>query len=93
MNQQQFYSEMERLAREGVDLVLSRANHRIIKDAPAGGQTAVAEILGIGRAAVCKWDAVPLQHVRKLCKAYELSPEQVRPDLFAAPRLLRELAK
>lgn len=93
MNQQQFYIEIDRLARKGVDTVLSAANYRIIKDEPSGGQTAVAEVCGIGRAAVCKWEAVPLEHVRKLCKQYDLTPEQVRPDLFSMGDLLNRLSK
>lgn len=83
MNHADFIAECDRLAAEGLQNAISDATNR--------NRLAVA--VGLTRAAVGYWKAVPLVHVPVLCRLFGKPPTRYRPDVFAAPRLLRELAK
>jgi hypothetical protein len=78
-----FKSECDKLAAEGL---LAAIND-------AGNRNRLATLVGLKLPSVTDWRAVPLIHVRKLCQAFGRPPQRYRPDVFAAPRLLRELAK
>lgn len=83
MVHEDFKAECDRLAAEGLQAAIS----------DAGNRNRLARLVGVHRESVTDWRAVPLIHIRTLCKAYGRSPTRYRPDVFAAPRLLRELAK
>lgn len=91
MNQQQFEAEMDGLAKLGLIRLFEDAAPRKVNGMPYGGQSAVAECLGIGRAAVSKWEAVPINHLPTLCRVYGGSGRRYRPDLFDMPKLLKLL--
>jgi len=45
----------------------------------------VAEACGIARNAVYQWDRVPVERVHDVAKVLEMTPEQIRPDIFRVP--------
>lgn len=42
----------------------------------------VAEACGIERSAVYQWEQVPIKQVHTVSKLLEMTPEQIRPDIF-----------
>jgi DNA-binding transcriptional regulator YdaS (Cro superfamily) len=48
----------------------------------AGGVTALANKLGITRAAIYHWDKVPAERVVEIEKLTGVAREELRPDLF-----------
>jgi len=43
----------------------------------------VAEMVGVSRQALTKWNTVPASRVPKLAEATGLLPEQIRPEPYA----------
>lgn len=83
MTHDEFISECDRLAAEGLQAAIS----------DAGNLNRLAKLVGLRRPTLTDWRAVPLVHVPTICKAFDRPAMRYRPDVFAAPRLLRELAK
>lgn len=83
MTYDDYRSECDRLAAEGLEAAI----------ADAGNRNRLAVLVGVKRPTLSDWRAVPLVHLKTLCKAYGRPPTRYRPDFFAAPRLLRELTK
>lgn len=83
MTHDDFKTQCDKLASEGLQAAIS----------DAGNLNRLARLVGLRRPTLTDWRAVPLVHVRTLCKAFNRPPGRYRPDVFAAPRLLRELAK
>jgi DNA-binding transcriptional regulator YdaS (Cro superfamily) len=52
----------------------------------AGSGSALARLLGIDRAAVHRWRDVPPRHIIMIEKMTGVPREQLRPDLYLAPR-------
>jgi pyruvate kinase len=50
--------------------------------ATRGLSVRVAEACGIERAAVYQWKKVPVERVHQVAKALDMTPEQIRPDIF-----------
>jgi len=54
-----------------------------------GGYAATARLLGLTRSAIHQWGVrrCPAEQVLRLCGLveYEITPEQLRPDVFADP--------
>jgi len=46
----------------------------------------VAEHLGLSNQVVSAWKRVPAHHVLRIATLLELSPEQIRPDIFGEKR-------
>jgi transcriptional regulator with XRE-family HTH domain len=42
----------------------------------------VAEACGIDRAAVYQWERVPIARVHEVAAVLDISPEEIRPDIF-----------
>jgi DNA-binding transcriptional regulator YdaS (Cro superfamily) len=42
----------------------------------------VAKACGIARAAVYQWSQVPVERVHDVAKVLDMTPEQIRPDIF-----------
>lgn len=83
MNYAEYRAECDRLAAEGLELAI----------ADAGNRNRLALLVGVQRPTLTDWRAVPLVHLKTLCREFNKPPTRYRPDLFAAPRLIRELAK
>ncbi len=47
-----------------------------------GNKARVARCLNISTAAVSQWDRVPSKHVAKVAEVLDVTPHEVRPDLF-----------
>jgi len=45
----------------------------------------VAEACGIARNAVYQWERVPVERVHVVAPILEMTPEQIRPDIFRVP--------
>ena len=52
----------------------------------AGGIRPLARMVGIKHPAVFHWTSIPIRHLLKIEKATGISREQLRPDIFKAPR-------
>jgi hypothetical protein len=50
--------------------------------AAAGGATALARELGLSRAALYKWQRVPLKYLRLLTKMTGIPRHKLRPDIY-----------
>lgn len=50
----------------------------------AGGQTALAKILGIKQSSIAKWEQIPLKRVLDIERAFpgRITPHEMRPDYF-----------
>lgn len=83
MTFQDFQAECDKLALEGVQAAV----------VDVGSKAALARLVQRSREAIINWKAVPLVHVKTICNETGRPPNRYRPDVFAAPRLLRELAK
>lgn len=46
----------------------------------------VAEACGTTRSAVYQWKRVPVEQVHAVAEVLDLTPEQIRPDIFKARR-------
>jgi hypothetical protein len=50
--------------------------------AAAGGATALAKELGLCRAAVYKWQKIPMKYLRVLAKLTGIPRHKLRPDIY-----------
>jgi DNA-binding transcriptional regulator YdaS (Cro superfamily) len=56
-----------------------------------GGLRSLARQLGIAHTSVLAWDKVPLRHLFTIEELTGISREQLRPDVFLAPRPRRKM--
>jgi hypothetical protein len=54
-----------------------------------GLATVIARHLGCTHANVAAWNKVPAHHVMDIAPLIEMSPEQIRPDIFGSKRKRR----
>jgi hypothetical protein len=47
-----------------------------------GSATALAQALGITRAAVSRWDRIPIRHLTTVSKLTNIPRQKLRPDLY-----------
>jgi Bacterial toxin YdaS len=55
-----------------------------------GGRARLAEALGINRQAIFFWERVPIRHLDRIEKLTGIPREDLRPDIFRAPRHARK---
>jgi transcriptional regulator with XRE-family HTH domain len=67
------------MARKKVDQAI-----KMIKET-RGLAVRVAEACGIARNAVYQWERVPVERVHTVAPLLEMTPEQIRPDIFRVP--------
>ena len=48
----------------------------------AGGASALARELGVSRAALYKWERVPMKYLRTLAKLTGIPRQKLRPDIY-----------
>lgn len=49
-----------------------------------GSATALAKALGVTRAAVSRWDRIPIRHLAAVSKLTSIPRQKLRPDLYDA---------
>jgi hypothetical protein len=49
----------------------------------------VAAACGITRHAIDQWDRVPIHQVHSVAAIIDMTPEQIRPDIFLPPKKRR----
>ena len=54
--------------------------------AAAGGTTALARAIGVNHAAISRWTMVPAHWIIKIEHITGVPREELRPDLYLAPR-------
>jgi DNA-binding transcriptional regulator YdaS (Cro superfamily) len=61
----------------------------------AGGKSAAAEVLGISRQAIWKWDVAPVERVADLERLSKgkITRFELRPDIFGTPQLAQTESK
>ena len=47
-----------------------------------GTQAQLAKELGVTRQAICRWQKVPIKHLRRICAFTGLAPAVLRPDIY-----------
>jgi sorbitol-specific phosphotransferase system component IIBC len=71
--------DLNTMARKKVDQAI-----KAIKET-RGLAVRVAEACGIARNAVYQWERVPVERVHTVAPILEMTPEQIRPDIFRVP--------
>lgn len=48
-----------------------------------GGASHLAKELGVSRQCVSQWSKVPLKYIRQIARHTQISPQRLRPDIYA----------